>query len=64
MLVLAVNPGEKVFIGDDIIIHYPISDRKNLCQIKLGFSAPLNIKILRESVKIREGLKNANSLGV
>jgi len=51
---LALNPGDKVFISENIMISYPKKAGKNYCQITLGFEAPIETRILREKVKLRQ----------
>jgi carbon storage regulator len=48
MLVLSRKAGEKIFIGDNIAVTV-LSIQNG--QVKLGFDAPLDIKILRDNIK-------------
>ena len=51
MLVLSRKVGEKVFIGNDIIISVLETGKS---EVKLGFDAPKEIKIFREEVLIAQ----------
>lgn len=59
MLVLAINRNDKVYIGDDIYIQLLRVNSEH--QIKLGFEAPKEIKILREKLKNKEEEWNTKS---
>lgn len=48
MLILARREGERVFVGDDIILHV-IEIRRN--KVYLGWQAPDNVKIMRDDWK-------------
>ena len=62
MLVLMRRLGESVRIGDDITLTVT-SIRKD--QVKIGFSAPREIRILREELyqldKLNQEMQNATS---
>lgn len=56
MLVLTCRDGEKIMIGDDIVIRVV---RLNSVQVQLGIEAPRKIPVHREKVyiRIKEGAK-------
>lgn len=56
MLVLTLLPGETVHISDGLIqVKYlTTKGRKSGRRIRLGFTAPAEIKILREEILIRQ----------
>jgi carbon storage regulator len=54
MLVFARKLGEKIFIGDDIVVE--IVEIRNK-QAKVGITAPSSVQIDREEIRIR---KNKN----
>lgn len=73
MLVLTRKLGEKIRIGNDIVLHVvAISET----QVKLGIDAPANVKILRdelyenvktknlEAVEVSKGVKTADLAGL
>lgn len=48
MLILTRKKGEKIFIGDDIVIEVKsFENYKNVRQVQLGISAPKEIRITR-----------------
>jgi carbon storage regulator CsrA len=50
MLTITVKEGQKLYIGDNIIVHLrPDSVGSN--QVKLSVDAPKDVKILREKLK-------------
>lgn len=51
MLVLTRKPGEKVFVGDKIVITVIESDRG---RTRIGIEAPKEIPIEREEVRARK----------
>jgi carbon storage regulator len=51
MLVLAVKPGEPIWIGDDIVLF--VSSVRSPHQVRIGIDAPKDVRILRDSVKER-----------
>ncbi len=53
MLILTLNPGDRVYIDDDIVISYPKKHGVNYGQISLGFDAPKEMRILREKVRLK-----------
>lgn len=54
MLVLTRRVGERLFIGDDIIL-IVLGAKGN--QIRLGFQAPFQVNIVREEVALRAEAK-------
>ena len=58
MLVLARNIGQKIMIGNDIIIHVLSSQGP---QIRIGIEAPRDIRVDRQEVY--ERIKKAKSAG-
>lgn len=52
MLILSRRPGEKIIIGDDIVIHVLPSNRRmgKATEIRLGITAPENVSIHRSEV--------------
>ena len=50
MLILTRRPGEKIYIGDDIIITVVEAEGR---WIRIGIEAPRHLKIYRESVYLR-----------
>lgn len=54
MLVLGRKPGEKIVIGDDIVIHVLESSQSS--NIRIGIEAPLSVPVHREEIykKIRD----------
>ena len=55
MLVLGRKPGEKIIIGDDIVIH--VLESSNSSSIRIGIEAPLHVPVHREEIykKIKDG---------
>jgi len=51
MLVLTRKPGEKVVIGNNIIVTVIKSEGD---QVRLAFEAPSQVRILREEIRQRE----------
>lgn len=48
MLILTRKKGEKIFIGDDIVIEVKsFENYKNVRQVQLGINAPKEIRITR-----------------
>lgn len=60
MLILTRRIGEKILIGDDIII--TVLDINHDASTSIGIDAPVNIKILRKEVAERDKLKTINKL--
>ncbi len=59
MLILSRLPGQKVMIGDDIVVTL-VDVRGD--KVRLGFTAPREIPVHREEVydRIKEGEENPN----
>ena len=56
MLKTTLNKGEKIYIGEDIVVEIvDLQHYNTIPQVKLGFNAPKNIKIHR-----KEGYKLLN----
>ena len=51
MLILSRKKGEKIHLGDDIVITVTEIRRG---QTKLGFDAPKGLEILREELKLKQ----------
>jgi carbon storage regulator len=49
MLILSRKEGQRIYIGDDVILTVMGID-KRYGQLKLGFEAPSHIKIIREEI--------------
>ena len=57
MLILTRRAGEKIFIGDDIVVTIlDISGR----QVRLGIEAPRSIEVDREEIRERKDREKAN----
>ena len=50
MLMLNVAPEEIIYVGDDIVIMHCGANTRYPGQIKLGFTAPRHINIVRKEV--------------
>ena len=48
MLVLCRKPGEKIVIGDDIVIH--ILESSHSSNVRIGIDAPLSVPVHREEI--------------
>lgn len=51
MLILTMKPGDRVLIGDNTWVTLT---RINGSQVGIGFDAPKDVKIIRESVLVRD----------
>ncbi len=51
MLVLTRRIGERIFIGDNIVIM--VTDVQG-CSVKIGVDAPIDVRILREELLTEE----------
>ena len=51
MLILSRKPGERIFIGDDIVVEFKGMNAHG--EAVLGFVAPVNITVLREELAAR-----------
>lgn len=61
MLTVTVKEGQKLYIGDDIVVHlHPESVGSR--QVKLSVEAPTDIKILREKLKAMLDSDDSNNL--
>lgn len=58
MLVLGIRFGERIFVGDDVVI----SLEQIAGGVRLGFAAPPAVRIERECVRIRRRMKAGESL--
>lgn len=61
MLMLTRKPGQKVFVGDSIEV---VVLEVNGNQVKLGFTAPKEVNIVREEVLKREIKEAAKANGL
>lgn len=52
MLTVTVKEGQKLYIGDDIVVHLQ-PDSIGSRQVKLSVDAPKDVTILREKLKVR-----------
>lgn len=50
MLVLSRNEGQRVMIGDDIVLHV---DRVRDGKVRLSFDAPKSVEIWREELYVK-----------
>lgn len=57
MLVLTRKVGQRVMIGDDIIITVQSIGMGEAKRVRLGFSAPDDVKILREELYEQDNQK-------
>lgn len=53
-----LKPGDKVLIGDDIIIEYIKTSKNKPSQIRLGIEAPRDVPVDREDVRERKAGAN------
>ncbi|EAR62039.1 carbon storage regulator [Neptuniibacter caesariensis] len=60
MLTVTVKEGQKLYIGDDIIVHLH-HDSIGSRQVKLSVDAPEDVTILREKLKARLDSGNSNN---
>lgn len=51
MLVLSRKPGEKIVVGDDIVITVI---RSTNSQVKIGIEAPEDVAVMREELRYAE----------
>jgi carbon storage regulator len=61
MLVLTRKPGERILIGDDIevtVVSVRTDRAGNLCQVRLGVTAPRNVNVCRREVLERVRQEN------
>jgi len=61
MLVLTRKPGERILIGDDIevtVVSVRADRAGNLCQVRLGVTAPRNVNVCRREVLERVRQEN------
>jgi carbon storage regulator len=63
MLNLTRNVGERIYIGDDIVIM--VVDIDSRYKVRLGIEAPKEIKIWREELyaSVQKGIADALALG-
>ena len=59
MLVLDARIGDNIYIGDDIVV--TVLREVNSGKIRIGFTAPKDVVILREKVKDRLEKQDAKS---
>lgn len=52
MLILSRKPGERISIGDNVILFV---HRVSGNRVTLGFEAPPDVKIVREEVECKQG---------
>jgi len=57
MLILTMRPGEKIHLGDNVVMHY-LRNNNGTDQVSIGFDAPRDFIILRDKIKIKD--KNNN----
>jgi carbon storage regulator len=61
MLVLTRKPGERILIGDDIevtVVSVRADRAGNLCQVRLGVTAPRTVNVCRREVLARVQQEN------
>lgn len=56
MLILGRKQGERVMIGDDIIVQVCVIDGRN---VRLGFEAPPNVEVHREEIYLKSQKEKA-----
>jgi carbon storage regulator len=60
MLVLSRRPGEKIYVGDDVVITLVSIQGRN---VRLGIDAPLECSVRRKEVQERRDLENRDQAG-
>ena len=58
MLVISRRKGERIRVGNDIVLTY-LGEHRG--QIRLGWDAPKDVRILRDELDDREKEKNGDS---
>lgn len=58
MLMTTLKPGDKVLIGENIVIEYINTSKNKPSQIRLGIQAPRNVPVDREEVRERKAGAN------
>ena len=61
MLVLARKKGERVFLGDGIVVTVLDVGRRS---VRLGFTAPAELPVHREEVRLRAAAKERRTQSV